>query len=517
MEIADRNNYNKVKALSFNYLGIINYFTNNLTEAEELTLKGLALSEKENFYKGKSLANEHLCIIKIKQKKFQEALNYNNNSYKISLENDDIVNIPAVFYNFSIIYNLLGEYDKAIEYSFKALDIEKSFNNSKGQANEFVMIGRILQNKGDFDGSKKYLHKAYEIYKELKSLRHLIFVLRALSSAYEITGNYKLALLYFKELTTYNDSMFNEKVKREVALSNTKRSLKEKEEKIALLEKTNELNKSVQRYLTFIIFFTLFSFFIISILYLKILKSREETLKINENLVKLNNERQKFFSIISHDLKSPLLGILGLIEIIKEKLSYSDNDEIKSMFNKLENAVNNQFKLVENLLSWSSLQTERIQKKPVKIDLNRLIDEVAETLSSFANRKSIEIIKEFENGITVYADRDMIFSALMNLVSNAIKFSHKNSQIIICTGKVNEDFAWIQIIDFGQGIKEELKDKVFSLSHNITTEGTEKEKGTGLGLLLVKEMIERNNGEIDFTSQENVGTSFRVILPISKN
>lgn len=516
LEISERNNFVESKIMAINYLGILNYILDNLEDAEKLSFKGLELAKKINFTNGIELASEHITIIRIKQKRYDEALKYNDTAYNLSVQRDFIANIPAVYYNYSVIYNRLKDYDKALDYLYKSEKIRKSYGDYRGSATDYGMMGRIYLSKNDNKNAIFYFNKAYSILTEYKANRPLVSILLGLTTAYEKLGDYKTALKYFKEYKSVNDSVFNENVKRQTAISNARRQLEEKEKEIKYLEEINKDQNKIQTYLIIFSSIILVLFVSTIFLYAKVRKSRQNLSEINQKLISLNNERNKFFSIISHDLKSPFLGMLGLSSLIKDELNNYNDSHLKDLVNKLDTAINNQYKLVDQLLTWTIIQTGKMPYEPTEFALTDLISNVIEDLKSFSFQKNIRIKENLEKDFIVYADRNMISSVLRNLISNAIKYSFPDSDISIIVHQKNDDYVSVQIKDSGVGISEEKVSKIFHSDSKLSTEGTSKETGTGLGLILVKEMVSKNKGEISVTSKENLGSIFEFTIPLAK-
>ena len=517
LSISERNKDVQNQIFAINYLGILNYILNNIKEAENLSIKGLKLAEEKNFREGICLANEHLAIIKIKQEKYDEALKFNKAAYDISVQRDFIANIPGTYYNFAVIYNRLGDYEKAIDYMNKSEKLRYSFGDFVGMASDIGMLGRIYLAKKDYKNAIEKFQKAQEIYKEYNFVRPLVSILNGLAVAYENIGDYKSALIYFKKFKIFSDSVYNENVKRQTAISNAKRQLEEKEKEIKYLEDINEFQSRIQTYLLIFSSIILLLFVVTAFLYIKVRNGKKDLYKVNLEIISLNKQQDKFFSVISHDLKSPFLGILGLTELLKEEASNSDNENLISLLNKLDKSVNTQYKLVDNLLSWTRIQTGKMSFQPLKFLINEVVDEVVETLNDFAQQKNIRIKTNIERDFLVWADRNMVSSILRNLISNAIKYSYKDSDVSIIISQKNDDFISVQIKDNGVGLSEENASKMFRLDSNVSTDGTAKEKGTGLGLLIVKEMVSMNKGEISVSSKESIGSIFEFTLPLSSS
>ncbi|MFA7227471.1 MAG: PAS domain-containing sensor histidine kinase [Melioribacteraceae bacterium] len=233
-----------------------------------------------------------------------------------------------------------------------------------------------------------------------------------------------------------------------------------------------------------------------------------------DELKNTNATKDKFFSIIAHDLRSPFSSLLSFSEFLIEDIETLDKTETKLFAEKIHEAAKNVFTLLENLLQWSRIQSGKIPYNPVSFNITFKINQVIGLLANNAANKKIKIVNESLNNAIVFADDDMLFSVLQNLLSNAIKFTNPGG-VIVFKSVILKDEIEVSISDNGVGIKEEDIQKLFRLDSHHTTYGTSEEKGSGLGLLLCQEMIERNRGKIRVESRINEGTTFEFTLPKS--
>ena len=233
-----------------------------------------------------------------------------------------------------------------------------------------------------------------------------------------------------------------------------------------------------------------------------------------EQLKELVATKDKFFSIIAHDLKSPFNSIIGLSEIIKNDAKHLDIATIEQYAGIIHSTSNNTFRLLENLLDWARIQQSQMPFHPVSLVLKTLTNEVLEFLIENANSKMIAIINYIPDNLIVMADKNMIRTILRNLISNALKFTSKNGKVEI-KAFYSENKVVISVADTGIGIKPEDIDKIFKIGSSFSKRGTENEKGTGLGLLLCKEFVEKHGGEIWIESEEGKGSSFKFSIPTS--
>lgn len=239
--------------------------------------------------------------------------------------------------------------------------------------------------------------------------------------------------------------------------------------------------------------------------------NKEEIDNKNLELQKLNDTQHKFFSIIGHDIKQPLNAIRGLLYLLQnEEINDPDlADIIKSLARSTDNTTN----LLENLLRWARSQTGDIKYAPVKLDIHTILEEVERTLFGQAKEKIIKIIHHPQGELQYQGDADMLSAIFRNLLSNAIKFSNPGGTIEIETEKGNKSIA-ISFKDNGVGMTPEKLESLFNLDRQMSSIGTSGEMGTGLGLLLCQNFVERHGGNIEVVSQAAKGTQFTVVLPI---
>ena len=229
-------------------------------------------------------------------------------------------------------------------------------------------------------------------------------------------------------------------------------------------------------------------------------------------LKELNATKDKFFSIIAHDLKSPFNNIVVLSNLLVEQVQSNDKENIEEYAGLISSSTQQAMSLLVNLLDWSRSQTGRLVCTPEYIDLVLVVNETEALLSESLRQKSIVLKKELPRTLLAHADKVMISTVLRNLVSNAIKFTRPNGQIIISSRKTETELS-ISVIDNGVGMNEETLGKLFRIEESISTKGTDNERGTGLGLILCREFIEKHNGSIRAESEPGMGSVFTFTIP----
>jgi PAS domain S-box-containing protein len=238
-------------------------------------------------------------------------------------------------------------------------------------------------------------------------------------------------------------------------------------------------------------------------------KLAEEEIKLkNELLQIINSEKDKFFSILAHDLRGPLSAFVSATQIIAEEIQTMGIEEIKEITLSMKTSATNIYSLLENLLEWSRLRRGVMDFIPEKINLKKKIEECVAVLSESARKKGIEILISIPEVIDVLADSLMFDTVIRNLISNAIKFTPVGGKVTLTAGYIEDHIVEIKISDSGIGMTPELKDKLFLLNEKTSRKGTEGEPSTGLGLLLCKEFIEKYNGKIRVESEVGKGSTF---------
>jgi len=244
--------------------------------------------------------------------------------------------------------------------------------------------------------------------------------------------------------------------------------------------------------------------------------SLEKTLiqlnEANVQLKKLNVDKDRFIAILGHDLKSPFNNVLGLSEALRNDINYLNKDEIIDMVNDIYKSSSITYKLLEDILMWARSQQGKIPFKPQNLSFDDICMNILETFIPNAKAKNIAINYSAADHVNVFADNDMLKMVLRNLVSNAIKFTNCGGAINISANQTDSNVT-ISVSDNGVGIPPESLTKLFDISEVITTTGTAKETGTGLGLLLCKEFVEKHGGKIWVESEVGIRSDFKFTLP----
>jgi PAS domain S-box-containing protein len=237
--------------------------------------------------------------------------------------------------------------------------------------------------------------------------------------------------------------------------------------------------------------------------------------KINIELERLNRTKDKFFSIIAHDLRNPFHAIIGFSELLTKEYNTMDDQQRKGLLELINVSSEGAFNLLENLLQWARTQTDKIKYSPENMDINDIIASTISLLSITAEKKHIKLKNTIAKKIMVYADKNMINTVIRNLISNAVKFTANDGEVRISAAD-KEKMVEIRVSDTGVGMNQETLGKLFRIDMYHSTSGTSGETGTGLGLIICKEFVEMHGGKIVVESEEKKGSTFSFTLPKKK-
>lgn len=244
-----------------------------------------------------------------------------------------------------------------------------------------------------------------------------------------------------------------------------------------------------------------------------LIDAQNEELKVSqENLTRLNNSKDFIFSILSHDLRSPLTTLKGFLGLMADSVEVFSKDEIVRLTNKIRQSVGTSLDLIDNILYWSQSQSGRVSYKPQTLLVESIVQQAVDLYRLSAEKKGVTLTSDLVKGYQLHADENMLFFILRNLISNALKFTPKGGVISITTREVKGELV-LSVRDSGIGISEEVLDKIFNPNQAFTTRGTANEKGTGLGLKLVQQFVKVHQGSLKVNSDPGEGSEFIIALP----
>lgn len=530
-------NYKKGIAVTYNALGVIeakkgdykhatSYFLRSLKIHEEIknkegiiqtyislgsTNSQLDLLDKANnyFFKALKLMPDsismtflNLCnnigIVYGKMEDYDKSLYYFNRGLKVA---DKVMNgqttRASLLMNTAIAYANINKIDLAINYYNQALAVSQKYGLLEDEARVLYNIALLYEEKQP-EKAKEYCYRVLEIAKQMGQKHLMVEVYQSLYVINRNQKDYKSAIDALEKFHIYQDSVMSIENTSAIELLQSNYDLEKSKVEIKELEITNQKQRSNQIIAFLIIGGTLFSLGIVAY------NSRKRNI-INKELLKSIQVRDKLLSIIAHDLKSPINNVLGLLNDLEgDEISA---DEKRFLLETLKKQTSMSLETLENILKWGQSQIKGIKTNPQKVQLKYIIDKNIEFFDVNRKLKNIEFTYQNTDDNIAYSDADQLDFIFRNLISNAIKFSNKNTVITIDVQKTEGNKLKVSVKDSGAGMTKETLDSLFGVKQKINM-GTANEKGSGLGLLLCKEFVEANNGTIWAESVAGEGSVF---------
>lgn len=556
------------------YMNIGNvYLSQNIdSKAYEYFLKALRIAEKTNYLKGISAAYNNIGLIYKERHDALKAIDYYNKSLKIATQINDKVGISSTLTNIGNVYADEKKFNLAIDYYNKSLKIDTEQQDKFGMVICFNNIGEIYLEQGLYTKAKQYYENGIDLAQEIgnKSMLAMLYLnlsnlnlkelqleeaydnamlsfkyakltneIKAQAQVYELfseisvaQNNYKKAYEFQKLFKKFNDSVSSSdrlmKIKELDVIFDAENKNKELQN-LTDSKRQNEIQITNQKILIYSFIFLIFIVFLFTAILFKqnqdkvkmnallSLKSvqiedkNKEILEQHQNLEKLNDTKDKFFSIIGHDLKNPMNSIIGFSELLSDNYNKYDDEKRNKFINIIKESAHRSNELLENLLTWAQSQSNSIEFHPTKISLKKSIEEVFGLLNVQASKNDITLQSNFSVNCNVIADQNMLLTILRNLVANAIKFSNHNSMVSVIVTP-HDKFCEITVKDSGDGIPENEIEYLFDL-HNKSKITKKSKSGSGLGLILCKDFVEKQGGKIWVNSKLGEGSEFTFTLP----
>ncbi len=475
---------------------------------------------------------------------YDKALEYYQKSLGIKETYTDAEGTAFALNNIGNIYTSQQNYLKALDYLIRALQIRDKYNNVEGIIESSNDLAEVYIYTGNEGNAKKLLNRAGHLAFENdnKSQLQNNYYLHAI--LYEKKGNYRQSLEWYRKFKELQDKIFNEKKSLQMAEMQAKYQSEKKEAENAMLKRQQEISQSVIRLQSLAgiaTFLVLASVVVLAITQYRskkrqqqvsnqlrsqkaVIQEKNDTLATlnneitskskalneqKENLQSLNHLKDKLLSIISHDVRSPLTSLSGTLELASHGIL--TNEEIKGIIPELKEKVNNTAYFIDNLLHWAKCQMQGFEVIPESFNVHNVANENVRLLKPIAEAKGVKLVNTVESHLHALADPEMMKLVIRNLVSNAIKFTDDGDTIDISC-KSNGTMVTVTVTDTGIGIATKDQNKILNDAY-FTKYGTKNEMGTGLGLLLCREFVEKNGGKLSFKSVEGQGTSFSFTIP----
>jgi signal transduction histidine kinase len=566
-DLAELLNYKNGLSHALENLGWIYYRKGDFSKSLYISTQALKLSEELGDQNRISRCLINVAAIHFEQKQYKQAIGHFKKAYHVSERIGDKQTMARSLNNIAYAFVRLDEPDSAFAECHRALALSKVASDPYMIAFAHRTLGDILVNRKNYDEALSHFDACYALAKDHNNMFVLTSVLHRIANVYFILGKYDFAIehlsaniqtakalgfkdeleraykligeVYFnkKDLdrayhyqalyVSLHDSLYDQRNSEQIALMQIRFDSEMKQAQIELLTKDAALKaEDIKRKQVWIYFYvgclSLLAILAFVLFYNNRYNSQaklaleEKNRKIEEHthqLRNLNSTKDKLFSIISHDLRSPVASLKALMEIVSTTgLSQEEFVEISKV---LKRNLDSVYEDLDNLLVWAQTQLKGISASPEEIDLRKLTEEKTVLFEDASANKKISIVNDIPPGTMVMADRNHLNLVMRNLIANAIKFNRVHGTITI-SAKEYENKCQISVADSGIGISHQNITRLFNADTHFTTQGTHKEKGVGIGLLLTKEFIEKNHGSIWVDSEEGRGATFIFTLKMSQ-
>ncbi|HAF28680.1 MAG TPA: hypothetical protein DCG75_06490 [Bacteroidales bacterium] len=518
LRIAEKEGNLQYIDLASSFLGEAYFYMDEIEKSIEYFEIFLKTNVQQEDIDGIGTAYNNLGIVYRYIEKYEIAIQYYLESLAIKERLKDSAGLSTTLNNIGVLYFHMGDYSKALEYYTRSYDLEKALHNKSGIATSLLNIGEIHSMLNNYIEALRYFQNSIEMSEAINDLHTLESNYKCLYDMYKRKINFQKALYYYELFTELRNNRLSQESRKEIAELEIQYETNKKQKEIELLNKQNQLGKLI---------ILIFSIAIVTFVFLLVLLYRQGQAKKNalkllseknveiteqtEVLNKLNTTKDKFFSIISHDLKGAIGGFLGQTEFLAEDFKNLPPEDMHDLIIKMNQSSKQLYSLLENLLEWSRSQTGSIRIIPEKFSLKKLVDNIIPLFQELMNDKKIKVLIKINPEIKVFADMNMVSTVFRNMITNAIKFSYPDSTFTITAMLVNK-LVEIEIADQGIGISEKDQQKIFNIDQSFSNPGTNREKGSGLGLIICKEFIEMNQGKIWIESEPGKGSSFKFTL-----
>jgi two-component system sensor histidine kinase/response regulator len=573
--IANDLDYPKGKAVALENMGWVFYRKADYVKALQLSIESMKIAEQLGDKAQMARAMNSIASVSFEQKQTTKAISEFKRALALGVESGEAKVIGRTLNNLAYLYlSANNQVDSAEFYVRKAIGYTERIKDSYLTAFGLRTLGDIMIHRGDYNEAMATYQKSFQLSeaslnnsmkaatihriakahllmgekvqaiallkqnaeeaKRLGYLEELERTYKLLAEIYQSEGNAKEAYVYLNEYTMLHDTIFSKQSGRQIALLQNQFDLDMKQAQIELLTKEADLKQEeitsqrMQLY-AMILGASCVLLLVVVILgaYQKVKRANKElqlqkqelaqkNLEINEKSLELSslvNTKDKLFSIIGHDFRSPLHSLKGMLDLLTTKTVTPQ--EFERFSGELKKKIDTVYNNLDNMLNWSVSQLHGIKAQPVPVNPGMLVSEVFDLHSEIARVKKVFLSNDIDESMEVFADKDQIRLVIRNLVSNALKFTPTGGFIRVW-GRSKGKRATIFVQDSGVGIKPSDMGRLFVKETLWSATGTNNEKGLGLGLLLCKEFIEENQGELEVKSEPGVGSTVSFSLPLAE-
>jgi len=528
------------KAQAYNNIAVILKNQGEYDRALEYYTESMSIFHERGDSIHLAMSIYNIGAVHLLRREYSDALDFFSRSLEIEKRINDVDGMANTYLSIGNVHFERGNYNEALIYFMDSLRLMRELEDKGGTAICLQNIGMLQMRFRRYDVAETYLTEALTMSREIGVRNTEKTTLLTLSNLEEIRGNFESALRYHRIYTALKDSLFNVEKSELLTEMQTKYETERMEEEIRVLTldqeaKSIELERKEETVTRQQILLSAVGLLLASTLVLSALLYRQnrQKLKTNELLAEQNTlmkrqrdelsvqrdtlrkliaTKDKFFTIIAHDLRNPFTALISITKSLSESFHEFSEADKHTYIKTVNESAERVYRLLENLLKWARSQTGDIEFRSEEIQLEKSARRCLEVLEYNARKKNLTISLLIDPHLSVYADRNMLETVLRNLVDNAIKFSDSYGTITVASD-VDDTTATISVADEGIGISEDDLHDIFSIEAEHKHIGSSKEKGTGLGLILCKEFVELNRGTIWVESVLGKGSTFYITLP----
>ena len=491
---------NSMRGRIMSAYGSIYLFMGKLDESLLYYNKALSFAKEIGSDLGTSISLSNVGCVYEEKKEYDKAIEMFNQSLEIQDVLHDSATICNTYYNVALCYYLMENYSDAELYFARSRSIAEAINDVEITAMSLQGLAKIASHNGKIEEAESLFDLSEKLASDNLYRQVLLNVYKEKRDFYESHGRYREAYDCIKKYSELSDSLFSDDMTNRLNAQRVKYDLRDKELQIEAQEKTIEQ----QGIIRVVLIVALVLLLVVVVLIFRIW--RIQRIRNNE-LVDINNTKDRFISIVSHDLKNPAIAQRNALQAMCDNYDNLDSATVKDCCAQILKSSDEQVKLIFDLLNWSQMEIGRMPYIPVKLNVSELVRNVISFNKINADSKGIRLVADVPESYIAFADRNMIETVLRNLLSNAIKFSYENSEINVSVEDVGQQYK-VTVADSGVGISPERIAKIFAVGARKSTVGTNGETGNGLGLVVCDQMVRKNGGTISVESEPGKFTKF---------
>jgi signal transduction histidine kinase len=483
----------------------------------------LKMSRDIDDIEGVPYSLDEIGDVMLRKGEYDSALNILLRSVQLTREQNLLVLQPKTLIKLATVHLHARNFSNALAYYDTTYKLHEKTGNEFGIAEVELGRGLVYIEQGKYDEGMQSINRSLVLAKQSNARTLEIRGYSTLSNLYELKRDYKNSLAYFKQFKQLEDSLFSQDMQEKLLHDQIRFETEDKDTEIAALNEERNIKDDTIKKQEFVrnilVVVMALSVILLATVYRSgqrrrqintlLLRHQQEMETRSEELERLNQVKDKFFSIISHDLRSPINALAGLLDLLDK--GAVKPEELSRHIHELKSRFNHTRTLLNNLLDWTLLQMDKLNLQAGRIDLHKIVDENIQLLGSVPN-KQIKLDNRVPANTIGFADSNTVNLVIRNLMTNAIKFTNDGGKVIIAAE--DHEGEWlISVEDNGVGMNAEVIKILFDKTAPYTTRGTANEKGTGLGLILCKEFVEKNGGKIFVESEVGKGSKFSFTVP----